>query len=212
MIPFLATYLPRFFGRWFPDLLWRVPTSKRVLYLTFDDGPTPSMTRILLHLLSQHDAKATFFLVGEQAARHPQLVQDIFQEGHTIGNHTYTHPDAWRTPPAQIITELEQTTSLLEDCIQQPIRWMRPPYGRFSSGMRTWCRSHEQQMTMWDVMPGDYRNGMTQDSMEKLILKATRPGSILVLHDNPKALRVTPGVLETVLPQFKAEGWEFAAL
>jgi len=211
MIPRIATHLPRLAGRFFPDLLSRIQTDERVVYLTFDDGPTDTLTAPLLDLLARFEAQATFFMIGEHAARHPDLVRATLQAGHTIGNHTYTHPDAWHTAPARILSELEKTTVLLEDLIQQPLRWMRPPYGRLTETMRHWCKVRRQRLTLWDVMPGDFLPGKTTKQLECFLLKHIRPGSIVVLHDNPKA-GTMPEALQTVLSTLSQEGWRFASL
>lgn len=208
----VGTELPRLSAPLFPDLLWRLPNRERVLYLTFDDGPTREMTGRLLDLLERFEAKAAFFLIGAFARRDPGLVRAMHAAGHTIGNHTYTHPDAWRTATSHLLDELERTTGILEDLIQAPIRWMRPPYGRFTRAMRDWCLARRQQLTMWDVMPGDYLPGVTKAKLEKRLSSYIRPGSIVVLHDNPKADRHMPEALEVVLSRLRDEGWRFPAL
>lgn len=208
----VATRLPRALARFYPDLLWRLPSRRRVAFLTFDDGPTPALTARLLDLLDRYEARATFFLVGAHAARDPGLVRAVQAAGHAVGNHTYTHPDAWRTAPARVLTELERTTALLEDQLQQPIRWMRPPYGRFTRPMRAWCLTRRQRMTMWDVMPGDYLPSATAEKVERRLRRLTRRGSIVVLHDNPRARAAMPVALERNLRRWTQEGWRFPPL
>lgn len=208
----VGTHLPRRAARYFPDLLWRVPAASRVAYFTFDDGPTSTVTTPLLDTLARFDAPATFFLVGRQAERDPGLVHAIAQGGHTIGNHTYSHADAWNTSATQVLGELERTTGILEGLVQRPVRWMRPPYGRFTRAMRRWCQLRRQRCTMWDVGPGDYLASATQQHIERRILGAVRPGSIIVLHDNPKTHQITPPALSTVLTRLRDDGWRFAAL
>ena len=208
----IGTQVPRLLQGLYPDILWRVPTRRRAAYLTFDDGPTPHLTGRLLDLLAQHGAKATFFLIGSQAERDPGLVQAMVEGGHTIGNHTYTHPDAWRTPHEHVLSELSRTSALLEDQTQTSVRWMRPPYGRFTQSMRSWALVRRQRLTMWDLMPGDYLPGSTAHKVEQRILSSIRPGSIIVLHDNAKAERVTPAALARLLPCLTADGWSFEAL
>ena len=208
----IGTQVPRLLQGLYPDLLWRVPTRRRTAYLTFDDGPTPQLTGRLLDLLAQHGAKATFFLIGEEAERDPGLVRAMVEGGHTIGNHTYTHPDAWRTPRGQVLRELSRTSALLEDQTQKPVRWMRPPYGRFTQSMRSWALVRRQRLTMWDLMPGDYLRNATADKVEQRVLSDIRPGSIIVLHDNPKAEHVTPSALARILTRLTDDGWSLEAL
>lgn len=211
MIPLLATRLARIVPGFFPDLLWRVSTAKKTLYLTFDDGPTSALTGKLLDVLSSYDARASFFLIGRHVKAFPELVRDIADAGHTVGNHTFSHPDPWNVSDSQMISELEQSSILLEDLTQKPVRWMRPPFGRFTPAMRYWCQIRRQRLTMWDVMPGDYLKGIDAFKVERHILQYARPGSIIVLHDNIKASD-TPQLLRTLLRDLTSDGWRFAPL
>jgi peptidoglycan/xylan/chitin deacetylase (PgdA/CDA1 family) len=214
LVPHLATRLPRWGGRFlFPDLLWRCPTSKNgpTLYLTFDDGPTAAMTDPILRVLDRFGARATCFLVGAQAEDDPERVRRIARAGHTVGSHTFTHPDPWRTSDAALRDELARTTDLLQSLTGQAVRHLRPPYGRFTRAMRRWGREHGQHVVMWDVMPGDFLGMATQSSVEQFVVRYARDGSVVVLHDNPIA-PMTPAALETVLRYFTERGWRFAAL
>ncbi|HMB91019.1 MAG TPA: polysaccharide deacetylase family protein [Rhodothermales bacterium] len=208
----VGTRLPRWVARYYPDVLWRIPTTERVVYFTFDDGPTVALTAALLDILARFDASATFFLLGKHAQQHPALVRDLADAGHTLGNHTFSHPDAWRASSARVLSELERTTGLLEDLTGQPLRWMRPPYGRFTQAIRRWCDLRRQRCTMWDIGPGDYLPTATTHRISRRILDAVRPGSIIVLHDNPKARHVTPAALTSALQILHDEGWQFAGL
>ena len=208
----IGTRLPRWVARFYPDVLWRMPSTSPIAYFTFDDGPTPSVTGVLLDILARFDAPATFFVLGEYADRDPALVRAIVEAGHVVGNHSYSHPDPWKTTEDLLLGELERTTILLEDLTQQPIRLMRPPYGHFTRPMRRWCQVHRQRLTMWDTGPGDFLPSATQEIIERRMLKAIRPGSIIVLHDNPKARLVTPPALVNVLTSLRDDGWRFATL
>ena len=210
LIPYLATYALRPFHRFFPDMLWRVDTipDEHVVYVTFDDGPHPRITPRLIDALDQHDAKATCFLVGSNAAKHPELVRNLHAAGHTIGNHTYTHRDAWTTDTPTLIDELERTTETLEQIMGEKVRVMRPPYGHPTSAMREWCKRRGQRMVMWDVMPGDYLRTATANKIAEFTLNASRPGSIIVLHDNPICEYAT---LDS-LPRILASSMAFAGL
>jgi peptidoglycan/xylan/chitin deacetylase (PgdA/CDA1 family) len=212
-VPYAATYLPRLLGRLFPDLLWRrePEANERTLYLTFDDGPTAAMTDPILRVLDRFDARATCFLVGAQAEGDPERVRRIADAGHTVGNHTFTHPDPWRTSDEALIRELERTTDVLQSITGQSVRHLRPPYGRFTRAMRRWGRRRGQRVVMWDVMPGDFLGMATQASVKRHVLRFARGGSVVVLHDNPIA-PMTPAALETVLRHFSKRGWRFAGL
>jgi peptidoglycan/xylan/chitin deacetylase (PgdA/CDA1 family) len=211
-VPYLATHGLRPFQRFFPDMLWRVDTDERVAYLTFDDGPTPEVTPELLDLLEAFDARATCFLVGSNAEAHPDLVRRLHRAGHRIGNHTYTHPDPWSTPARRVRKELSRTTMKLESITGAPVRAMRPPYGHPTGPVRTWCAERSQRMVMWDVMPGDFLEGMTASSISSFVIRHVRPGSVIVLHDNPICEQVTPAALRTILQTLGRKGWRFEAL
>lgn len=214
LIPPIATHGARFMARWLPDALWRGPTDadQKVAYLTFDDGPTPSLTRPLLDQLAAYDAKATFFLIGGHAEMHPDLVRAIVRGGHTIGNHTYTHPYPWRTPAARLQAQLDRTSKLLADQIGQPIRYVRPPYGQLNGAIQTWCAARTHRPVMWDVMPGDFLLHIGPSYVERFVQRRIRPGSIIVLHDNPIVEDTTPPALDTLLRSLSADGWRFEAL
>lgn len=209
---YLATTLARTVASWMPDILFRVPETERVLYLTFDDGPTPKGTPFLLDLLDRYEAKATCFLIGRHAERYPDLVRALDQAGHTIGNHTFTHPDAWRTRSDLVRDDLERCTTLLESMQGRSICWMRPPYGRFTRAMRRWCGEQGQRMVLWDTLPADY---LPSARMETILHRSTRwirPGSVIVLHDNPKFHPVTLPAVERMLERLSDDGWTFKAL
>lgn len=214
IIPPVATHGARWLAAWFPDLLWHGPrrAGERVAYLTFDDGPTSSLTKPLLDQLARYDATATFFLIGVHAETHPHLVRAITRAGHTIGNHSYTHPYPWRTPATAMQAQLDRTTRLLQDQTGQPIRYMRPPYGQINGAIRQWCRAQNQRAVMWDVMPGDFLPNVGTAYVEQFVLKHLRPGSIIVLHDNPVVEDATPAALRTLLRVLSADGWRFDAL
>ena len=214
IIPPAATHGARLMARWLPDAHWRGPAhdGKRVAYLTFDDGPTPTLTEPLLDRLATYDAKATFFLIGGHAEQHPQLVRSIMRAGHTIGNHTYTHPYPWQTPATRLQAELDRTSNLLADQTGKHIRHVRPPYGQLNGAMRAWCDARAHQPVMWDVMPGDFLRNVDQAYVERFVRQHVRSGSIIVLHDNPVVKDTTPGALATLLRTLSADGWTFKAL
>lgn len=212
LVPYLATHGLRPIQRFFPDLLWRVEATARTAYLTFDDGPTAEVTRPILDCLAEYDAQATHFLLGRHAEQHPDLVELLVQAGHRIGNHTYRHPDPWRTPSETLAKELRRTTRVLEDLASAPLRALRPPYGHPTPFLREWCAARNQRMVMWDVMPGDYLQTATAERVAQFVIRHVRPGSVIVLHDNPICEDVTPQALDTILDTLTAEGWRFDAL
>ncbi|MFP4229464.1 MAG: polysaccharide deacetylase family protein, partial [Salinivenus sp.] len=166
----------------------------------------------LLDLLASYDAQATHFLIGRHARPHPEVVRKIASAGHRIGNHTFTHPDPWRVSSEALLRETKQTTAVLEDIARGPVRALRPPYGHPTSALRHWCAERGQRMVMWDVMPGDYLETATAQRVSRFVIRHVRPGSIIVLHDNPMCTDVTLPALETILQTLTDRGWTFDAL
>ncbi|MFB6271290.1 MAG: polysaccharide deacetylase family protein [Salinibacter sp.] len=212
LVPYLATHALRPVHRFFPDMLWRVDAEARTAYLTFDDGPTEELTEDLLDLLAQYNAQATHFLLGSHAEAHPGRVRAMVSAGHHIANHTYTHVDPWTVSPERLQQELTRTTRHLEDLTQSRIRALRPPYGHPTGALRQWCAEQNQRMVMWDVMPGDYLKTATAHRVARFVIRHVRPGSVIVLHDNPVCEDVTLPALATILETLTAEGWTFDAL
>lgn len=207
----LANAAPRTAAHLLPDLLWRRTDGTRTLYLTFDDGPDAT-TPDLLDLLDRYEIPASFFLIGAEARRRPDLVRAIRDAGHAIGQHTDTHPDPWRAPAVTVAAEMDRTTATLEDMLGEPVRWMRPPYGHVTFSMRAWARARQQRVVMWDVMPGDFLSSATSEVVFRRVVGLGRPGSIIVLHEGGHARRVTPPALARALPYLLADGYRFAAL
>jgi peptidoglycan/xylan/chitin deacetylase (PgdA/CDA1 family) len=188
-----------------------MPGDQPVLYLTFDDGPTPGITDRLLDLLDQCQAKASFFLVGDKAARHPELVRRIHSSGHAIGNHTQHHLNGWKTPSSNYLADVEKASESLEAVLGFTPTLFRPPYGKV--GHRNARKlSEEYKIVMWDVMPGDFLLKNDATKVSQTVIHHARAGSVVVLHDSEKCgekmLEALPGILE----HFAAEGYRFEAL
>lgn len=211
VVSIVGTRLPRAAARFYSDILWRMPTTAKKAYLSFDDGPNPD-TRRILDILQRNDANATFFLLGEKVERHLEIVRALQSAGHGIGNHSYSHPDAWKSKGSVVLSELDRTSKILEDATGERVRFMRPPYGRFTRSMRDWCRRRQQRLTMWDVGPGDYLDFMRTDAIVCHVRRHVRPGSIVVLHDNPRCSSETPAALDRLLRHLTEEGWTFPSL
>jgi len=212
LVPYLATHGLRPFQRFFPDMLWRVDAHAQTAYLTFDDGPTEEITDDLLDLLAQFDAQATHFLVGQNAEKLPDRTRALVSAGHHIGNHTYTHVDPWTVSAKRLQREITRTTQCLQDLAHTYIRAFRPPYGHPTGHLRRWCAEQNQRMVMWDVMPGDYLQTATASRVARFVIRHVRPGSVIVLHDNPVCEGVTLPALTRILETLTAEGWTFDAL
>lgn len=208
----VATQLPRRIAPWVPEALWRVPTTQRVAYLTFDDGPSSTITYPLLRLLETVDVKATFLLVGRSVQQYPERARAIVRAGHAIGNHTLTHPYPWRTSAVEMTRELSMTNHVLREATGVTPHLIRPPYGQLTPSMLRFARAHGQRCLMWDLAPGDFLPWIDADRVRQHVLHFIRPGSIIVLHDNPIARAVVLPVLPPLLRDLKRDGWRFEIL
>lgn len=189
----------------FPSLIWRKDPSLKMLYLTFDDGPVPEITPWVLDLLKKEDIKATFFCVGDNVKKNPEIYQRILREGHSIGNHTYNHMNGWNFPTDQYLQNVEKCAELVNSSL------FRPPYGKLKPSQVSKLTS-KYSLIMWDVLSGDYDKNTSPEKCLKNVKDNFRNGSIIVFHDSQKA----KDNLMFALPQFikhaKKEGFEFDVL
>jgi peptidoglycan/xylan/chitin deacetylase (PgdA/CDA1 family) len=173
--------------------------------LTFDDGPDPSVTPFVLDCLQRHGAKATFFLLGRNAERYPDLVRRILDEGHAIGNHGYSHLNGWTHSVDRYMADVQAAEKSI------PSRWFRPPYGRI-----TWQQyrrlSRTFKVVMWDVMSYDFHPQHDADRCVRNVLSNAQAGSIIVFHDSPKAFENLLTALPRCLEAFARKGWQCHAL
>ncbi|MCY7351892.1 MAG: polysaccharide deacetylase family protein [Cytophagaceae bacterium] len=190
----------------YPHFLWKKDTDELVLYLSFDDGPIPEVTEWVLDQLAQFDAKATFFCIGENIRKHPDIFQKIQFGGHSVGNHTFNHLNGWQTDKATYVDNIERCQAELP-----PTRLFRPPYGRITRRQaRIVLQSH--QIVMWDVLSGDFSLELTPEIVLQKTIEHAEPGSIVLFHDSLKARRNMQYALPRVLAHFAAQNYRFAAL
>ncbi|MGE3316000.1 MAG: polysaccharide deacetylase family protein [Planctomycetaceae bacterium] len=208
----LATWFAKGIAGYLPEIRCRLPVEadQKQVYLTFDDGPTLDGTPRILDVLDRLNVTATFFLVGKNAVAHPSLVRAIQQAGHTIGSHSHQHLDAWRASAGAVMRDLTNGMRAIEDVIGSPVKWMRPPFGRITRAVVRWSRRNGQQILLWDILPADFSQGTTRRRIVRQLTAGLRAGSVICLHDNAKALRITPDALEIALPQLLDAGWKFA--
>jgi len=185
--------------------LWRVDTLEKVLYLTFDDGPVPGVTDRVLELLGQYNAKATFFCLGKQVHKHPELYAELQAQGHAVGNHTWNHPSGWKTPNTEYFENVARCAELVDST------FFRPPYGRIQRSQLKEL-SQRYRVVMWDVLSQDYDRKRSPEWCAQAVIRHGRPGSIVVFHDSIKAQQNALGALPQVLEHFTREGYGFRVL
>jgi peptidoglycan/xylan/chitin deacetylase (PgdA/CDA1 family) len=187
------------------DLLWHVETAQREVYFTFDDGPTPGVTEATLDLLKQYNAKATFFCLGKNTVANPELFSRIALEGHAIGNHTYDHPDGWKTSQIAYLRSVLRARKTITSNL------FRPPYGRITPAQVSALKNHFQ-LVMWDVLSADFDNANSPQQCYENVVNNVTPGSIVVFHDSLKASTNMLYALERSLDYLSRDGYIFRAL
>jgi peptidoglycan-N-acetylglucosamine deacetylase len=210
MRAFAGTCFARGISRIVPEIRCRIAVAgTRRAVLTFDDGPTQFGTSELRDVLAQYQVPAVFFLVGENAIAHRDKVRGLVSDGHLVGNHSWTHVDAWRASARHVFAEMGRCCAALEEITGKRVNWVRPPFGRVTRGLVKWCRRNDRQMLLWDVMPPDFEAGSTSHGVAVHLERRIRPGSVICLHDNPKAKPVTADALRIGLPRLLEAGWQF---
>lgn len=200
----------------FSQLEWRISTVKKEIYLTFDDGPIPGPTEFVLKTLQEYNAKATFFCIGDNVRKHPQVFEKIILDGHSIGNHTFNHVKGWNCTTKEYLTNIDQCAKQIQSAgYSQPLTidrgLFRPPYGRITFDQIKSLKPH-YRIIMWDVLTQDYSQSMAREKCLMESIRATRLGSIVVFHDSLKAERNLTHVLPKYLEHFLKEGFVFSAL
>ncbi|MEY9092338.1 NUDIX hydrolase N-terminal domain-containing protein [Paenibacillus sp. RC84] len=194
------------------DLPRRVPNGENKIYLTFDDGPDPVYTPQILDLLKKYGITCTFFLMGERVREHPHIVKRILDEGHAIGNHTYTHPYMVLLNEKELNEELSRTDEAIRDAVGFAPVLFRPPYGLLNQGDIDLVRARGYEIMMWSEefemfdwsFPG-------VDNMVRLIEEKTEAGSIILLHDGGGNREETVRTVEKVVPLLLERGFHFAS-
>ncbi|MBR1655404.1 MAG: polysaccharide deacetylase family protein [Prevotella sp.] len=192
--------------RWlYPKAMWRMKKDERTVYLTFDDGPIPESTPFILETLAEFGIKATFFMVGENVKRHPELYERIVAEGHQVGNHTFNHLGAFKHWTITYIINTFKANELIHAHL------FRPPHGWMRPSEYYWLRK-EFRVVMWDVVTRDYSKWMTADGVVNNVKRYVRNGSIITFHDSLKSI----DKLRTALPEsirwLKEQGYAFKTI
>lgn len=187
------------------DLIWEMPGTEKVLYLTFDDGPTPEVTPHVLDILGENQAMATFFLIGRNASAHPGLVSRIRAEGHSVGNHSWSHENGWRTALPAYRTSVNRAQEFTGS------RLFRPPYGRITHAQSK-ALLPRFDIIMWDVLSSDFDQRIDGARCASNVTRNARPGSIVVFHDSLKAWSRLREALPAVLRHFAEAGYRFRTL
>ena len=194
---------PAIWLRWlYPRATWRMDRNEKAVYLTFDDGPIPEATPFILDTLSQYGIKATFFMVGDNVRKYPELYIMVVAAGHRIGNHTFNHIGGFRHTITTYKANADKADQLLHTDL------FRPPHGWMRWDQYIWLR-RKYRIVMWDLVTRDYSKWMTAEDVLNNVKRYTRNGTIITFHDSLKSIDKLHYALPEAIKWLKAEGYEF---
>ncbi len=199
---------PYILQRLYPKRIWNYPATDKVVYLTFDDGPTKELGPWILETLEVFNAKATFFCVGENITKLREFTKKILDQGHEISNHTFNHLNGWETDVSSYIENIEKCQLELEN-LNSVNKLFRPPYGKLTSKQARILVEKGYKIIMWDMLSGDFDKNLSGDDCLKQLKKHTKPGSLVVFHDNIKSESILKKVLPPYLSYFAEMGYSF---
>lgn len=189
--------------RWlYPNALWRMDKNDHSVYLTFDDGPIPESTPFILETLRRYNAKATFFMVGENVLRYHDLYNQIVAEGHQVGNHTFNHIGSFKHWTLTYALNIQQANDLIKAHL------FRPPHGWMRHSVYWWFQ-RRYKIVMWDLVTRDYSKWLTADDVVRNVKRYTRKGSIITFHDSLKSIDKLKTALPEALEWLQEQGYEF---
>lgn len=190
----------------FPEAIWRIKHKKRrVVYLTFDDGPIPEVTPWVLDTLDKYGIKATFFMVGDNARRHPWLVEEIKKRGHSYGNHTMHHLQGLKVTKLRYMRDITEANHYIDSAL------FRPPHGLMRPSQAKAIKKR-YNIVMYDLVTRDYSYKLNGEKVLKNVKKYTRNGSIIVFHDSLRAEINMKYALPRAIEWLKSKGYEFHAI
>ncbi len=203
------------------NYVWEIPNTANKIYLTFDDGPTPEITEWVLEELKKYNAKATFFCIGNNIEKYPDVFEKVINEGHSIGNHTFNHLNGWKTATEEYLENSIQWSDsrrqIAESRLQTPneilktenCHLFRPPYGKITASQSKKLRQLGYKIIMWDVLSADFDTSISKEKCLGNVIKNTKSGSIIIFHDSVKAFANLEYSLPKALKYWAAKGFLF---
>jgi len=191
----------------YPKFVWNI-NNPGSIYLTFDDGPIPIVTPFVLNILRQYSAKATFFCIGDNVRKHPDIFEQVKNNGHAIGNHTYNHLKGWDTDDQTYLNNFLLADELLDT------KLFRPPYGRMKRSQVKLLQNAKPDLRiiMWSVLSGDFDLNLKPEKCLENVIKNTRPGDIVLFHDSLKARERMEYALPRAMEIWSKRGYDFCCL
>lgn len=200
--------------------IWSMPKSGNSIYLTFDDGPTPEITEWVLQTLQFYGAKATFFCIGNNIEKHPEIANKVLEQGHAIGNHTHNHVNGWKTQAKTYIEEVLRCATTITEKVRNSAAkdnsanalLFRPPYGKITPFQSRKLRAKGYKIIMWDVLTADFDTTISPQECYRNATTKVESGSIIVFHDSQKAFQNLQYVLPKALAYYKSKGFQMETL
>lgn len=202
---FYFTKTPIWIQYLYKNCIWKLPGDAKSIYLTFDDGPHPSITPFVLDELKKVQAKATFFCIGKNVVEYPDVYKRIIEEGHAVGNHTYQHLNGWKSSDEIYLNDIYKASNFIDSHL------FRPPYGKITRFQLKQLSKNRFTMKpiMWTVLSGDFDKNRSKEKCRNKVIQHTRAGSIVVFHDSEKAFERMSYVLPYMLNYFSEKGYRF---
>ena len=203
----------------FPNYIWDIPNDDNKVFLTFDDGPTPEITPWTLAQLKKHNVKATFFCIGDNIKKYPEIFNQIIQEGHQIANHTFNHLNGWKTTKQDYLDNVELCKKQIQQSTpesfartgeainNQKPKIFRPPYGKIKKSQSAILRQLGYQIIMWDVLSADFDFKITPEKCLDNVISNVKSGSIIVFHDSKKSFKNLEYTLPKTLEFLQQKGF-----
>ena len=202
---FFGAKMPIILPQLFPSLIWGKSTIEKKVWLTFDDGPTPKITPFVLDTLLFYNVKATFFCLGKQVLKHPEILQRIKAEGHSIGNHSYSHPNGFTTCTKKYLEDVKKCQQIIPET-----KLFRPPFGNIYPWQISKLKK-EYKIIMWDVVGWDFDKNTSNEKCFLNVVTNVGSGSIVLLHDNEKAQENLQYALPKIIEALKERRFAFSA-
>lgn len=191
----------------FLNYVWEIPNNENKVYLTFDDGPTPEITEWVLSNLKEYNSKATFFCIGDNVRKFPEIFQKVINEGHSIGNHTFNHLNGWKTSASDYIENVKLYETEHFKLNTEHCKLFRPPYGKIKPSQSKILRKFGYKIIMWDIISYDFDAKISKEQCLENVLKNVKTGSIIVFHDSKKAFTNLEYALPRTLDFLKEKGF-----